>query len=119
MVFHLSLNNCKSPQVSRTFLGILAELNYAVVWLISSCPLISKSSSPFTNHLRIVPGVPITVGITVILSSIVFQFSRIYLSFRLPSVLPCGQLGRPSPLFGSFSLILLIIIRSCRLAEIR
>ena len=30
-----------------------------------SCPLISKSSSPFTNSLGIVPSAPTTIGITV------------------------------------------------------
>ena len=31
-------------QVSRTLLSIQADLNNAVVWMVSSCPLISKSS---------------------------------------------------------------------------
>ena len=31
MIFHWSLSDSKSPQVSRTFLGILADLNNAVV----------------------------------------------------------------------------------------
>ena len=49
MVFFWSLSDCKSPQVSRTLLSILADLNNAVVWLLSTFPLISKSSSPFTK----------------------------------------------------------------------
>ena len=35
------------------------------VWVVSTCSLISKSSSPFTNTLGIVPSAPITTGITV------------------------------------------------------
>ena len=65
MVFHWSLSNSKSPRVSRTFLSILADFNNAVIWMVSTCPLISKSSSPFTHLLGIVPYVPITIGIIV------------------------------------------------------
>ena len=53
-------------QVSRTLLSVLSNLNYAVVWMFSTYPLISKSSSPFTNLLVTVPSTPITIGITVI-----------------------------------------------------
>ena len=35
MVFHCSLSDSKSPQVSQTFLSILAVLNNAVVWMVS------------------------------------------------------------------------------------
>ena len=47
MVFHWSLSDSKSPQVSRTLLSILAVLNNAVVWMVSTRPPTSKSSSPF------------------------------------------------------------------------
>ena len=50
MVFHRSLSDSKSPQVSRTLLRILAVLNNAVVWTVSSRPPTSKSSSLFSNH---------------------------------------------------------------------
>ena len=65
MVFHWSLSDSKSPQVSRTLLSILAVLNNAVVWMVSTCPPTSKSSSPFSNHLVTVPNAPITIGINV------------------------------------------------------
>ena len=55
----------KSPQVSRTFLGILANLKNAVVWIVSIRPLVSKSPSPFTKPLVTVPRATITIGITV------------------------------------------------------
>ena len=65
MVYHWSLSDSKPPQVSRTLLSILAALNDAVVWMVSTRPLISKPSSPCTNPLVTVPRVPITIGITV------------------------------------------------------
>ena len=51
MVSHCSLSRSKPLQVSRTLLGILADLSNAVVWMVSACPLISKFSSLFTNPL--------------------------------------------------------------------
>ena len=65
MVFHWSLSDSKSPQVSRTLLSILAVLNNAVVWMVSTHPATSKSSSPFNNPLVTVPKAPITTGIIV------------------------------------------------------
>ena len=65
MVFHWSLSNSKSPQAFRILLSILAVLKIAVVWMVSTRPLISKSSSLFNNPLVSVPKTPITVGIFV------------------------------------------------------
>ena len=65
MVFHWSLRDSKSPQVSRTLLSILAVLNNVVVWMVSTRPPTSKSSSPFSNPLVTVPKAPITIGIIV------------------------------------------------------
>ena len=65
MVFHWSLSDSKSPQVSRTLLSILAVLNNAVVWRVSTRPPTSESSSPFSNHLVSVPNAPISIGIIV------------------------------------------------------
>ena len=65
MVFHWSLSDSKSLQVSRTLLSILAVLNNAVVWMVSTRPPTSKSSSPFNNSLVTVPNPPITIGIIV------------------------------------------------------
>ena len=61
MVSHMTLSDSKSTQVSRTLLSILANLNYAVVWMVSGCPLISNDSSPFINPLGIVPSAPIII----------------------------------------------------------
>ena len=45
--------------MSRTLLSILAVLNNAVAWIISTCPLISKSSIPFNNLVVTVARAPI------------------------------------------------------------
>ena len=84
MVFHRSLSDSKSPQVSRTRLGILAVLSNAVVWMVSTRPPISKSSRPFNNPLIIVPKAPITIGtiVTFMFHSFYnFQARSRYLSF--------------------------------------
>ena len=71
MVFHGSLSESKSPLVSRTLLSILADLN-TVVWILSSRPLISNSSSRVTKLLGIVLSAPIKIGCTI---SFMSQFS--------------------------------------------
>ena len=65
MVFHWSLCDSKSPQVSRTLHSILAILNNAVFWMLSTRPPTSKSSSPFSNPLVTIPNALITIGIIV------------------------------------------------------
>ena len=46
MVFHRSLSDNKPSQISRTLLSILADLNN-VIYIVSTCPIISKFSIPF------------------------------------------------------------------------
>ena len=60
-------------QVSRALLSILADLNNVVVWMVSTCPLISMSSSHFINPLLTVLRAPITIGI-----NITFMFHRFF-----------------------------------------
>ena len=61
MVFHWSLSDSKSPQVSRTLLSILAVLSNAVIWIVSTRLPTSQSSRPFNNPLVIVPKAPIPI----------------------------------------------------------
>ena len=84
MVFHWSLSDSKSPQVSRTLLDILAVLSNAIVWIVSTRPPTSKSSRPFNNPLVIVPKAPITSGaiVTFMFHSFFYSLARSrYLSF--------------------------------------
>ena len=85
MIFPRISSDSKSSQGTGTFLNILADLNNAVVWMVSICPLISKFSSSFTNPLEIVPNVPITIGITITIMFhsylVLLQGLDFYLSF--------------------------------------
>ena len=65
MVFPWSLSERKFPQVSRTLLSILADLNNAIVWMDSTRPPNSSSFRSLTLPLGTVPRAPITMGITV------------------------------------------------------
>ena len=58
MIFHRNLSNNKSP---LSLLSILADLNNTVVWMISTFPLIYKSSSTFTNPIGIVPSAVVDI----------------------------------------------------------
>ena len=90
MVFHRSLSDSKSPQVSRTRHRVLAVLINAVVWIVSTHSPIFTSFKPFNNHLVIVPNAPITIGTIVTFMFLSFfnslaqsrYFSFFSLSFR-------------------------------------
>ena len=62
MVFHWSLSESMSPQVSRALLAILAVLSNADICIVSTRPPTSKSSRPFNDPFVIVPKAPITIG---------------------------------------------------------
>ena len=83
MVFHWSLSDSKSPQVSRTRLRILAIVSNAVVWIVSTRPPTSKSSRPFNNPLVIVPNAPITIG-----TIVTFMFHSFFNSLARSRYLP-------------------------------
>ena len=80
-----SLSERKSPQASRALLSILADLNNVIIWMVTTCPLISESSRPPTNSFVTVPSAPITdITITFMFRSI-FSFLRdlgTYLNFH-------------------------------------
>ena len=78
MVFHWSLSDSKSPQITRTLFNILSDLNNAIVWMTSTRSLISESSCPFTNPLVTVPRAPIIIRIIIIII-IIYSF-RVFTS---------------------------------------
>ena len=124
MVFHWSLSDSKSLQVSRTRLGILAVFSNAFIWIVSSHPPTSKSSRPFNNPLVIVPNAPMTFGtiVTFMFLSFFNSLARSRLlslsshSFRF--ILWSTETAKLTILQILF-FFLLIIIRSGLLAGIR
>ena len=127
MVFHWSLNDSKSPQVSRTRLRSVTVLSNAVVWIVFTCPPTYKSSRPFNNPLVIVPKAPITIGTIVI-----FMFHSFFNSLARATYLYFFSLSFRFILWSAgtaestilqilifFFFFLLIIMRSGLLAGIR
>ena len=93
-----------SSSLRDTF-SVFWPLFNAVDWLVSTCLLISKSSSSFTNLLGIVPSAPIIIDITV---TFMFFFSSLsrsrYLSlFSLSFDFTLSLKGWQSQLFSRFS----------------
>ena len=74
MVFLRSQRESQFPQVFRTLLSILADLN-AVFWMVSAHSPISDSFSPLTKPLGTIPGMSITSGINVTFHSFFLKIS--------------------------------------------
>ena len=90
MVFRWSLSDSKSSQVSRALLNILADLNHAVVWMVSARPPISNSFSLLAKYLGIVPSASITIDITVIF---MFHSFLVLFSLSLNLTLWCARMA--------------------------
>ena len=124
MVSPWSLSDSKSPHFSRTFLSILSDLSNAIVWIVSTHLLISKSSRPCTNSLVTVLRALITIGITVtfmfhsFFSSLARSRYLSFFSFAFNFTLWSVGTAKSTILQVLF-LLLLIITRFSRLAEIR
>ena len=108
--------NSKPPQLFRTLLSILADLN-------NVCHLISKSISLFTKLLVTVSSAPITIGINV-----TFMFHSFFSSLARPRYSSLLSLSFNFTLWSAGTVkftirqnlvFLLTIIRSGCLAEIR
>ena len=123
MAFHWSLRDSKSPQVSRTLLSMLVVFSNVVVWMVSTHPLTSKSSSPFSNPLVTIPNAPNIIGI--IVTCMFYSFfnslaSPRYLTFFLHSFsLILWSAGTAKSTILQVLFLLLIIIKSSLLAVIR
>ena len=107
----------------KSLLGILVDLNNAVVWMVSTSLVISKSSSLFTNPSVTVPRVPITIGIIVTFMFHSFFFNSLarsrYLSvFSLSFNLTLWSAGTAKSTILQVLFFLLIVTRSDRLADI-
>ena len=113
MVFLRGPSDSKYPQVSRTHFSILANHNNDVVWMISTYPLIFKSSSPFTNPLVTVSSTLITIGITVTFmfhSLFSFQARSRHIFFLFGSLQFYQVVTRNGKVFYSVGLFIIIII---------
>ena len=123
MVFHWSLSDSKSPQVSRTCLSILAVLSNAVAWIFSTRLPTSKSSRPFNNPFVTVPNAPITIGtiVTFMFYSFFNSLARSrYLSFfSLSFRFILWSAGTAKSTILQILFLLSIIMRSSLLAGIR
>ena len=120
MASHWSLSDSKSPQVSRTLLSILADLNKAVFWTVSTDPVVSKPSSPCTNSLVTVQKPPIKIK-TFMFHSFFNSLgrSRYLLFFTHSSKLTLWSARTAKSTILQLLSFMLIIIRSGRLAEIK
>ena len=125
MVLHWRLSDSKSPQVSRTLLSILAVFNNAVVWMVSTRPLTPKSSRPFNNPLVTVPkstnhnwyNCHLHIPWFFQFSSKVEVLISLFTFFQFYSVVSLDS--KVDNFTGFLCFLLLIIIRSGLLAEIR
>ena len=107
----------------RTLLGILADLTNAVVWMVCTRPLISKSSTSCINPMATVQRAPMIFG-----TIITFMFHRFFnslarsrylsfISYSFSFILWSARTAKSTIL--QVLLFLLIIIRSGLLAETR
>ena len=122
MLSLLNSGDRKSPQVSMSLLSTLANLNIALVWMVFTCTLISRSFSLFNNLFA--PKATTMIGITVTFLSTIFLFSSLARSFFALFFPLCDRLVHESPLSARFFFFfcfffLLTIIRSTCLAVIR
>ena len=83
MVFHWSLNDNKYFQVSKTLLGIQADLNDIIVGVISVGPLISSSLRTFPSAPNLIDVIVTFMFHNLFFSSLTSSKSLSYFSFSL------------------------------------
>ena len=120
------MSDSKSLYASRTLLSIMAVLNNALVWMVSSGHPTSKSSSPFNSPLVAILNASITIGIIVtfmfhsfFLNSLARSMYLSLVSLSLSFILWSAGTVKSTILQDIFFLLLLITIRSGLLGEIR
>ena len=125
MLNYFGLSESKSLHVSRTLSSILVDLSNAIVWIVSTRPFNSKSSSPFTNPSVTVPRAPIRIGKTITFMFHVFLFHslakfRYLFSFSLSFNFILWSSGTAkSKILEVLFFLWLTILCSGHLAEIR
>ena len=67
VVFHFSLSDQNSLQISWILFSILANFNRAIVWIVSIHPPNSNNSNFLSNLLGSISNTPFTIGITITL----------------------------------------------------
>ena len=117
MGFHWSLSDSKSPQISRTLLSTLVNLNNAGVWSVSAPN--SNAFRPFSINLETVPIAPVIIGITVTLMFYRF-FSYLTMSKNLSifshlfyfhcAVCNNGKISKTANFLFSFSFLFSFIL---------
>ena len=110
----------KTVRLRETFLNIMADLDNAVVWMVSIRLLISKSSCLCTNPLVTATNPPIINGIPVTSTFFIYLARSSSLSFYSLFFKFSSTVSLDTKIHNSArSLFLLIIFRSVRLPEIR
>ena len=101
-------------EVSSSFLNSQPKLNNAVVWMVSTRPFVSKSSSPFINPSVTAPKAPIIIGINV--TSLFHSFfnslarSRYLSFFSLSFNFNLCSPGQQSPKFCEFPFVVNLLL---------
>ena len=114
MVFHWYLSDRKSPQVSRTLLGILGDLKNAIVWMVSNRLHISQVfqfTKPLVTVLKIIIIIIIIIKRTCRIVGLMVKLKVFkqglgtYFSSRFLLFLLFGSPGRQNLLLGRFSFL--------------
>ena len=110
----------KYPQVSRTLLSKLTDLNCLVVWMVSILARISNNSSFLFMSLEVVSRAPTGISNTVTImfhSLVLWQGSGIFLFFPFVSFVYCGPQKSKNHLMTNSFLFLLLLLLSLLLLE--
>ena len=108
MVFWWSISNCKSHQISRNHLSILADHNNAAVEVVSIHLLIFNSTSPFSKPLGTVLRAPITISFNTTL-----MFNNVLSSLAKYKYFTLVSLDKVKVLYSLFTFFLFFSFPLC------